>query len=233
MPREIFEQAAPGHTDWYATRRGRRTDSAERALLASLLAHFPSAQSVLEIGCGTGQFSRWLATRSLKVVGLDRSPGMLAEMGRLSPEFPAILGDAHRLPFGDGTIDLVSYVTALEFLEEPPRALAEAVRVARRGVILVVLNKWSLGGLSRRWGPQSRQPLLGRARDWSLAGLLKIVREVTARRLQKITWAGALFPGCPSRVLAPIPVGDVIGLGVVLKSSAANTNPTHPVPADR
>jgi len=216
MPWELFEKAAPGYTDWYTTRRGQRTDSAERAVLARLLAHFPSAGSVLEIGCGTGHFTRWLTTPSLKVVGLDRSPGLLAEMRRRT----AILGDAHRLPFGDATIDLVLYVTTLEFLDDPPRALAEAVRVARRGVMLVVLNRWSLGGLSRRWGPQSRQPLLSQARDWSLPGLRTLVSEVAGRRLRRIFWTSALFPGCPSRVLAPIPIGDVIGLAPVLTSTA-------------
>ena len=141
MPWEIFEKAAPGYTDWYTSRRGQRTDAAERALLEWLLNHFPSAQSVLEVGCGTGHFTSWLATRSLKVIGLDRSPGVLAEMQRRSGRIPGILGDAHRLPFGDGTIDLVLYVTALEFLEDPTRSLAESLRVARQGVILVVLNK--------------------------------------------------------------------------------------------
>jgi ubiquinone/menaquinone biosynthesis C-methylase UbiE/uncharacterized protein YqgV (UPF0045/DUF77 family) len=219
MPWELFEKAAPGYTDWYTTRRGQRTDAAERALLAWLLSHFPSARSVLEVGCGTGHFTRWLAMQSLKVVGLDRSPEMLAEMQRRAADIPAVLSDAHCLPFGEGVIDLVAYVTALEFLDDPPRALAEAVRVAREGVILVVLNRWSLGGLSRRWGHQSRQPLLSQAQDWSLAALRTLVREAAARRLRRILWASALFPGCPSRVLAPIPVGEVIGLAAVLTST--------------
>jgi ubiquinone/menaquinone biosynthesis C-methylase UbiE len=233
MPWEIFEKAAAGYTDWYTTRRGRRTDRAERALLAWLLSHFPSAQSVLEVGCGTGHFTRWLATRSLKVVGLDRSPGMLAEMRRRDPDIPAVLSDAHCLPFGKGAIDLVAYVTALEFLEDPTRSLAEAVRVARQGVILVVLSRWSLGGLSRRWGPQSRQPLLGQARDWSLAALRTLVREAAARRLPKISWASALFPGLPSRLLAPIPVGDVIGLAAVLTSTAVGAHTARLLRRDR
>jgi ubiquinone/menaquinone biosynthesis C-methylase UbiE len=233
MPWELFEKAAAGYTDWYTTRRGRRTDRAERALLAWLLTHFPSARSVLEVGCGTGHFTRWLATRSLKAVGLDRSPGMLAEMRRRAPDIPAALSDAHRLPFGDGTIDLVLYVTTLEFLDDPPRALAEAVRVAREGVILVVLNRWSFGGLSRRWGPQSRQPLLGQARDGSLAALRTLVREAAARRLRKMSWTSALLPGCPAWLLAPIPLGQVIGLAAILTSAAANTDPPRLVPADR
>jgi ubiquinone/menaquinone biosynthesis C-methylase UbiE len=226
MPWEIFEKAAAGYTDWYTTRRGRRTDSAERALLAWLLTHFPSARSVLEVGCGTGHFARWLGMRSLKVVGLDRSPGMLAEMRRRAPEIPAILSDAHCLPFGDGAIDLVVYVTALEFLEDPTRSLTEAARVAREGVVLVVLNRWSLGSLSRRWGPQSRQPLLSQARDWSLAALRTLLREAAAQRLRRIFWVSALFPGCPSQVLAPIPTGEVIGLAAVLVLPAADLQET-------
>jgi ubiquinone/menaquinone biosynthesis C-methylase UbiE len=216
MPWQMFEKAAPGYADWYATRRGRRTDAAERGLLAWLLGHFPSARSLLEVGCGTGHFTRWLATRSLRVVGLDRSPGMLAEMRRRAPSIPAILGDAHRLPFGDEAIDLVAYVTALEFLEDPARSLAEAVRVAQQGVILLALNPTSLGGLSRRWGPQTRRPLLGQARDRSLGTLRTLVREAAAPRLQTIFWTSALFPACPSRLFAPIPLGDVIGLAAVL-----------------
>jgi SAM-dependent methyltransferase len=224
MPWELFEKAAPGYVDWYTTRRGRRTDVAERALLAWILAHFPSARSALEVGCGTGHFTRWLATRSLKAVGLDRSPGMLAEMRMRGPDIPAVLGDAHCLPFADGAFDLVLYVTALEFLEVPTRSLAEAARVARQGVILVVLNRWSLGGLSRRWGPQSRQPLLSQARDWSLATLRTLVMDSAAWRLRNILWASALFPGCPSRVLAPIPIGEVIGLVAVLTSTAVDAH---------
>lgn len=224
MPWELFEKAPAGYTDWYTTRRGRRTDSAERALLAWLLTHFPSARSVLEVGCGTGHFTRWLATQSLRLVGLDRSPGMLAEMRRRAPDIPAVLGDAHCLPFGNGATDLVVYVTALEFLEDPTRSLAEATRVARQGVILVVLNRWSLGGLSRRWGPQSRQPLLSQARGWSLAALRTLVRDSAAWRFRNILWTSALFPGCPSQVLAPIPVGEVIGLAAVLTSTTVGAH---------
>ena len=156
----------------------------------------------------------------MRVVGLDRSPAMLAEMRRLWPAVPALLGDAHRLPFGDGVVDLVLYVTALEFLEDPSRSVAEAVRVARQGIILVVLNQTSLGGLSRRWGPQARQPLLGQVRDWSLAALRTFVRDAAGRRLRNITWTSALFPSCPVRFLAPIPLGEVIGLAAVLTSPA-------------
>ena len=75
---QLFERNAAGYEEWYSTPRGRRADLAERALLERLLAPFAAAQSALEVGCGTGHFTRWLAGRLPHVVGLDRAPAMLA-----------------------------------------------------------------------------------------------------------------------------------------------------------
>jgi ubiquinone/menaquinone biosynthesis C-methylase UbiE len=164
----------------------------------------------------------------MKVVGLDRSPGMLAEMRRRAADIPAVLSDAHCLPFGEGAVDLVVYVTTLEFLEDPTRSLVEAVRVARQGVILVVLNRRSLGGLSRRWGPQSHQPLLGQARDYSLAALQKMVSRAAGPRFRQLRWSSTLFPARLWALRLSLPLGDVIGL------AAALTPPTPSgVKADR
>lgn len=219
MSWRIFEEKASTYEAWYATRRGQRADRAERALLEWLLAKFPTARSVLEVGCGTGHFTEWLTRKSLRVVGFDRSPAMLAELRRRVPEIPVILGDAHRFPFREGAVDLAVFVTTLEFLEEPEVALSEAVEVSRQGVILVVLNRWSLGGLSRRWGPQAWRPLLGQAWDSSLASLRATVEKAAGRRLREIRWASTLFPDGLWRIRAPIPLGDVIGMAAVLTTS--------------
>ncbi|MBN1135320.1 MAG: hypothetical protein JXM73_01975, partial [Anaerolineae bacterium] len=50
---------ASGYEAWYET-TGRRADRLEKALLKQLLARFPQASSLLEVGCGTGHFTRWL-----------------------------------------------------------------------------------------------------------------------------------------------------------------------------
>jgi ubiquinone/menaquinone biosynthesis C-methylase UbiE len=211
-----FEDEAVRYEGWYVTSKGQRADRAERGLLTWLLTSIPSAASLLEIGCGTGHFMRWLRDMPLQVVGLDRSPAMLNELRRRSPEKPAVLADAHALPFGDGSRDLVVYVTALEFLEEPTLALTEAVRVARQGVLLVVLNRWSAGGVSRRWGTQRLQPLLGRAHDYSLGDLRKTLTEAAGARLREVRWRSSLFPGLPWCWQLPVPLGDVLGCAAVL-----------------
>lgn len=216
MPWELFEQEASGYEAWYATRSGQRADQAERALLQWLLARFPGARSVLEVGCGTGHFAAWFAGKGLRVVGLDRAPAMLGEMRRNFPGIPAILGDAHRLPFRTSAVDLAVFVTTLEFLDDPEGALAEAVRVARQGLLVVALNPWSLGGLSRRWGPQRYQPLLSKARDQTLSSLRGLLKNAAGRRWQGIWWASGLFPGLPWRMRVRLPLGDILGLAVRL-----------------
>jgi ubiquinone/menaquinone biosynthesis C-methylase UbiE len=177
---------------------------------------FPSAQSVLEVGCGTGHFSEWLAQKGLTVFGLDRSPAMLAEMHARVPTLPVILGDAHHVPLKTGAVDMVLFVTTLEFLEDPTAGLSEAVRIARQGVIALVLNRWSLGSFSRRWGPQAHQSLLSQAHDYSLWSLLRLVKDATGARLRQVQWASTLFPAVLWKVQGRIPLGDVIGMAAVL-----------------
>jgi SAM-dependent methyltransferase len=213
---ELFEAAADTYAAWYATPRGQRVDRAERAVLAWLLRSVPNVRDVLDIGCGTGHFTEWLATSGLRTVGLDRSPAMLAELHRRFPHIPILHGDAHRLPMCAAAVDVAAFVTTLEFLEQPHTALSEAVRVARRGVVVVTLNRWSLGGLSRRYGPQAHRRLLGRARDYSVVSLRAMLAAAAGARLREIHWASTLFPDGAWKLRARIPLGDVIGMAAIL-----------------
>jgi SAM-dependent methyltransferase len=212
----VFEGAATRYDAWYATARGQRVAAAERALIEWALASFAGARSILDVGCGTGHFTAWLRRRPVGVIGLDRSPAMLAELRGRHAEIPVVVGDAGSLPVRSGAVDVALLVTALEFVERPDAALDEAVRVARRGLALVVLNRWSLGGLSRRIGPQARRPLLGSARDASLVTLTRAVRVAAGERLRAVRWASTLFPDGFWAARWPVPLGDVIGMAVVL-----------------
>ena len=213
----LFERDASSYEAWYDTRRGQRADRAERALLEHLLAPFGAADSAVEIGCGTGHFTRWLAGRLTHVIGLDRAPAMLAEARRTHPGMTLVLGDAHRLPLQDRAVDLGIFVATLEFVERPAAALAEAVRVARRGVCVAALNRWSRGGFSRRWGRDAHGVLRGRARDLTLPSLRAIAATAAGARLRGIRWTSGLFPSSLIPEPARIPLGDVIGIALDLE----------------
>lgn len=110
---QLFDRDAADYEAWYATPRGRRADLAERSLLERLLAPFATAQSALEVGCGTGHFTRRLANRLPRVIGLDRAPAMLAEARRCDPNLLLVQGDAHHLPVRSHAVDLGVFMLTL------------------------------------------------------------------------------------------------------------------------
>lgn len=222
MTWRIFESAAAGYEGWYTTDSGRRADIAERGLLLYLLEAFPDAHRALEIGCGSGHFTGFLERNGLSAIGLDRAPAMLAQAAAQFPSLPLVLGDADHLPFRDASVDLALFITTLEFLRDPLAALREAIRVARQGVIAIALNRHSMGGFSRRWGPQSRGALLRHARDFSLNELRRDLTNAAGNRAIGMLTASTLFPGASPQRISRIALGDVIGAAVRLKNDAGS-----------
>ncbi len=191
---------------WYET-VGRRADRLEKALLRKLAVGFPHAHTLLEVGCGTGHFTRWFSELGLRAVGLDLSPAMLAEARRLGSP-PCVQGDALALPFPDGAFDLAALITTLEFVVDPFEALREAMRVARSGLILGVLNRHSrlAWQLSR-----SGRPPWQAARFFTPAELAQMVQRA-AEKQADIVWRTTLWPIWPWEL--PFPWGGFIGMGV-------------------
>ncbi|MFA9460289.1 class I SAM-dependent methyltransferase [Thiohalorhabdus methylotrophus] len=131
-----------------------------------------SGETLLDVGCGTGHFTRRFAGAGLAVTGLDPDPAMLDYTRHWSPELPWVRGTAISLPFADHSFDLVTAVTSLCFIDNPEAALAEMWRVARRAVLVGLLNRRSL--LHRRKAGRggyanARWDSLGEARSWSSA----------------------------------------------------------------
>jgi ubiquinone/menaquinone biosynthesis C-methylase UbiE len=144
---------------------------------------------------------------------------MMAELHRQQPTLLVIQGDAHRLPFRNQAMDVVAFVTTIEFLDNVELAVSEALRVARQGILLIVLNRLSVGGFSRRFGSQMRGSLLGQARDYSVGTLRRLIRQVGGKHIRGLTWRCTLFPIGLWSLQAPIPFGDVIGMAVVLNTA--------------
>jgi ubiquinone/menaquinone biosynthesis C-methylase UbiE len=220
MSRAPFDAAAIRYEAWYRTRAGRRASRGERRLVGRSLDLLPRRELILEIGCGTGHFTRWLADTESSVIGLDRSAAMLAQAHQLSPELRLVQGDALRLPLSDCCVDVSVFITTLEFVDAPAAALAEAVRVARTGVIVVALNRWGSGAFSRRWGRAARGELLSQARDFTLPALRSLLRGAAAERLRQLWWSSAVFPAAPAGCLARLPLGSVLGVVAVLSAGS-------------
>lgn len=110
---------------------------------------------VLDLGCGAGRHAFEAARRAAHVVAVDRSADeatgvarMLAALGRAG-EIPAgrlgtaVMGDALRLPFPDGSFDRVMAAEVLEHLPDDRAAIAELARVLRPGgTMAVTVPRW-------------------------------------------------------------------------------------------
>lgn len=98
-------------------------------------------QRVLDVGCGTGVFTRAAAERvgpAGEIIGLDINEGMLAVARRKAPHIEWRSGPAEALPFEDNRFDAVACQFALMFFAERRAALREMVRVLRPGGWLAV-----------------------------------------------------------------------------------------------
>ena len=129
---------------WYGTPRGAWIGETEFRLISRLLEPEPGAR-ILDVGCGTGYFTRRFAAEGYDLSGVDPDPAMLAfaHAHRMGTE-KYVLADGRSLPFSDGEFDYCISITALCFIPEERPALDEMARVSRRGLALGLLNRWSL-----------------------------------------------------------------------------------------
>ena len=87
-------------------------------------------ERILDVGCGTGELTRVLASESdanAEVVGVDADRRLLDVA---SDHVPCVAGDALRLPFADDSVDCVVCQALLINLPEPAAALREFARVS-------------------------------------------------------------------------------------------------------
>lgn len=90
-------------------------------------------ERILDLGAGTGRYSRLLAEFA-HVVAFDLSPPMLAH-ARAKRGFEVARGDAHRLPFRPGAFDASVLVMVLHQFTDFRGVFREVARVSRRAVI--------------------------------------------------------------------------------------------------
>ncbi|XP_037542250.1 putative methyltransferase DDB_G0268948 [Nematolebias whitei] len=95
----------------------------------------------VDLGCGTGQFTRLLAPHFKEVVGMDVSENQVDE-ARTVPGDPNVTyrqGTAEDLPFEDGTVDLLTAASAAHWFDKS-KFLPEANRVLKPGGCIALLG---------------------------------------------------------------------------------------------
>ncbi|WP_310599350.1 methyltransferase domain-containing protein [Desulfobulbus sp.] len=154
MQPALFDTWTDRYDSWFATPVGRLVKRYETDLLLALLDPRPG-EHLLDAGCGTGIFTVDVLTKGALVTGIDLSIPMLAgAVGRLgNGGFAALGADMCALPFADGSFDRVFSMTAIDFVADGGKAMAELDRVVRPGGRVVVTTLNSLGP----WAEQRRR----------------------------------------------------------------------------
>ncbi len=102
-----------------------------------------AGRDVLEVGCGAAQGARWLASQGARVTAFDVSMGQLRQSRALDeatgiPVPNLVQADAQRLPFRDGSFDVVmSAFGGIPFVADSAGTMRELCRVARPGAKVV------------------------------------------------------------------------------------------------
>lgn len=188
--------------------RSLHVDEAEvERLLLDLLPPTPVGD-LLDIGTGTGRILELLGPRVAHGVGIDQSREMLAvardKLGRARLGNCAVRqADMYRLPFEQGSMDLVTIHQVLHFAEQPAAVVAEAARVLQpRGRLLVVdfarhdLEYLRTEHAHRRLG-FTEEEIMGWCRD---QGLMPAPPVVLRGSPLAVTIWSAVKPGAPASV---------------------------------
>lgn len=141
----VHAESAERYDSWYRTPRGQWIADAEFRLLVDLLQPRPGDR-LLDVGCGTGHFTRRFARDAcMQVTGLDPDLSWLAYARDHSTSGELfVAGRAERMPFRDRSFDRTVSVTALCFIADQRQALREMLRVTRTRLALGLLNRNSL-----------------------------------------------------------------------------------------
>ncbi len=183
---------------WYAARR---------ALVRRLVAPLPTGRAV-DVGCGGGGNTAVLRDLGWRVTGVEHSPVAAPLAARRG--FPVVRADARRLPFRDGSMDLVMSTDMWEHVADDEAVAAETARVLRSGGRALVAVPCSM----KLWS--GHDVALGHERRYERDQLVDLVERAGLEVVDVMSWNVLLRPVARARRRRKV-------------TSESEMEPVHPV----
>jgi ubiquinone/menaquinone biosynthesis C-methylase UbiE len=150
-----------------------------------------SGETILDVGCGPGFHLRWFQECGMKPTGIDASAHMVElARQRVGYKLPVFQGFAENLPFPDHHFDTVALITTLEFVDSPLAAITEAFRTAKKKVLVLILNRYSLLAVGRQIQSLFKNTFHQQGRLLNVWELKRMIRKVAG--LGQLQWDSVL-----------------------------------------
>ncbi|MHA6567407.1 MULTISPECIES: class I SAM-dependent methyltransferase [Aerococcus] len=137
----LFDDLAGDYDSWYQGEVGAFVDQIEADLAFSLV-DVQAGMSVLDAGCGTGNYSIRLAQAGAQVQAIDISSQMLKEAKRKAETLDLPIAfqkmDMNHLDFPRETFDLIFSMTAIEFIADLEAFIASCFDLLKPGGYLLI-----------------------------------------------------------------------------------------------
>jgi len=150
-----FNIEADTYDEYYSTDLGRAIDESEKACVQKFLDRIAN-RKILELGCGTGHWSGWMASQGFEVHGVDIAEKMLEKAkGKNIPNSKFEVMSMTDLQFRDNSVENIIAITSLEFSIDLDKTFSEIKRVLKPNgyLIAAVLNSKSVIGVNKDNNP--------------------------------------------------------------------------------
>ena len=131
--------------------------------------------NLLDCGCGAGRFVRLAAERGASAAGIDASRELVEIAAKQNPEADLRVGDLKALPWPDDAFDIVTGFSSFQFAEDHAGALAEAGRVSRGDVWVIITTRLDKSAIPQVFAalmpllPSKARPILKRSGMYALS----------------------------------------------------------------
>jgi ArsR family transcriptional regulator len=120
--------------------------------------NMPVCSVAADLGCGTGDLVPYLSEKAGKVIGVDKSPGMLEEarerFAGMNGKIDFRIGSIEHLPMRDNETDCAVINMVLHYLPYPNEVISETSRVLKKGGTLLIteLEKHTVEEMRAEYG---------------------------------------------------------------------------------